>query len=151
MVVGIIIDGNRRWAKLYGLTTKKGHTRGVERVYEIVEHARGKIDHLYVYLLAWHNWQRDPKELAHLVKLIAPVIHRYANDQFVSLQIGHPTRAIGQPIDLVIRTGGHRRLSGFFPEESRNARLIVLKKFWPDFTTDDFDKCLNRFQLTNKS
>lgn len=45
-------------------------------------------------------------------------------------------------IDLVIRTSGEQRLSGFFPWQTSNAEIIVSEKLWPDFTDADFAEAL---------
>lgn len=45
-------------------------------------------------------------------------------------------------IDLVIRTSGEQRLSGFFPWQTSNAEIIVSEKLWPDFTEHDFAEAL---------
>ena len=42
-------------------------------------------------------------------------------------------------VDLVIRTSGEQRLSGFLPWEATYAELHFCKKLWPDFTGEDLD------------
>ena len=138
MIVGIISDGNRRWAKERGMTSKEGHTIGISHLEEIIEQVLPEVEHLYVYLLAWHNWGRDVTELLNLFDLYPPLVHKYHNNPKITFQLGHPPRKIGKPIGVIIRTGGGKRLSGFFPEESKNAKLVVLDKYWPDFTIEDF-------------
>lgn len=41
-------------------------------------------------------------------------------------------------IDLVIRTSGEQRLSGFFPWQTSRAEIYLSRKLWPDFTAADF-------------
>lgn len=144
MIVGIIPDGNRRWAKERGMSSEAGHVFGIRHLERIMEYALTvpEIEHLYVYLLAWHNWERGVEELLNLFKLYPPLVHKYCNHPKVTLQLGHPPREIGPNIDIVIRTGGHRRLSGFFPEESKGAELVVSEKYWPDFTIEDFHEAI---------
>lgn len=49
----------------------------------------------------------------------------------------------GQPDpDLIIRTSGEQRLSGFLPWQSIYAELYFAEVFWPDFTPKEFDKAL---------
>lgn len=49
----------------------------------------------------------------------------------------------GQPNpDLIIRTGGEKRLSGFFPWQSVYAELYFTDVLWPDFTAQEFEKAL---------
>jgi len=57
-----------------------------------------------------------------------------------------PTGFLPKPfIDLVIRTGGERRLSNFFPLESIYAELYFLDKYWPDFSREDFQEALRYY------
>ncbi len=52
----------------------------------------------------------------------------------------------GQPApDLIIRTGGDRRLSNFLPFQSAYAELMFVDKKWPEFLEKDFNNCLNDF------
>ena len=48
-------------------------------------------------------------------------------------------------IDLVIRTSGELRLSGFLPWQSAHAELFVSPKLWPAFTERDLDRALEHF------
>jgi short-chain Z-isoprenyl diphosphate synthase len=45
-------------------------------------------------------------------------------------------------IDLVIRTSGEHRISGFFPWQSQGAEIYVSDKLWPAFTEEDLDAAL---------
>lgn len=45
-------------------------------------------------------------------------------------------------IDLVIRWGNMRRLSGMLPVQSVYADFYVVEKLWPDYSDQDFDKAL---------
>ena len=48
-------------------------------------------------------------------------------------------------IDLVIRTSGEQRLSGFFPWQVAHAEVHVSPKLWPDFGEADFDEALAHY------
>jgi len=48
-------------------------------------------------------------------------------------------------IDLVIRTSGELRLSGFFPWQTAGTEIYISPKFWPDFTSADFTTALRYF------
>ena len=48
-------------------------------------------------------------------------------------------------IDLVLRSGGEQRISGFFPTKIMYAELFFLKKLWPDVTLDDIKLILDEF------
>lgn len=47
--------------------------------------------------------------------------------------------------DLVIRTGGEQRISGFMLWQSQYAELVFEKKYLPDYTDLDFEKTVNEF------
>lgn len=49
-------------------------------------------------------------------------------------------------IDLVIRTSGEQRISGFFPWQSQHAEIHVSKKMWPAFTEQDLDLAISDYQ-----
>jgi undecaprenyl diphosphate synthase len=49
-------------------------------------------------------------------------------------------------VDLVIRTGGERRLSDFLLWESAYAELVFLDRLWPDFTAADLAAALTEFR-----
>lgn len=69
--VGIILDGNRRWAKAQGKTTLEGHTAGLENIEGIVLHARDRgIQHVAIYAFSTENWKRSEEEVSHLMGLI---------------------------------------------------------------------------------
>jgi undecaprenyl diphosphate synthase len=50
-------------------------------------------------------------------------------------------------IDLIIRWGGRRRLSGFLPIQSIYSDFYVLDDYWPDFKVDHLDRALEWYQL----
>lgn len=49
-------------------------------------------------------------------------------------------------MDMVIRWGGHTRLSGFLPIQSVYADFFVLDNYWPSFKEEDFIKALEWYQ-----
>lgn len=69
--IGIIMDGNGRWAKARGLSRAEGHRRGVEHAKKIIEAARQLgIKVLTLYAFSSENWQRPPDEVNLLMKLV---------------------------------------------------------------------------------
>lgn len=48
--------------------------------------------------------------------------------------------------DLIIRTGGHQRLSGYLPWQSTYSELYFTKTFWPAFTEEELDKAIGWFE-----
>ena len=50
-----------------------------------------------------------------------------------------------QDVDLIIRTGGEQRMSGFMMWQGAYAEYIFVDKYLPDFTPDDFEKCIEEY------
>ena len=53
--------------------------------------------------------------------------------------------------DILIRTGGHQRLSNFLLWQSAYTELFFLKKLWPDFNSSDLIKIVNKFKKTKRN
>ena len=53
-------------------------------------------------------------------------------------------------IDLLIRTGGDNRISNFLLFQIAYAEIMFINKYWPDFTTNDYKKCLNNFTKVSR-
>jgi undecaprenyl diphosphate synthase len=69
--VGVIMDGNGRWAQLRGLPRAEGHRVGAERAKEIIElSAEIGIKCLNLYAFSTENWQRPPSEVSMLMRLL---------------------------------------------------------------------------------
>ncbi len=69
--VGIIMDGNGRWAKQRGLPRIEGHRRGVETVRTIIDAARElNIKYLTLYAFSVENWNRPGEEVSALMGLL---------------------------------------------------------------------------------
>lgn len=68
--IGIILDGNGRWAKAHGLPRALGHKKGCETLEQIVEDcARLGIAYLTVYGFSTENWKRSSEEVSALMQL----------------------------------------------------------------------------------
>ncbi len=69
--LGIIIDGNRRWAREKGLPEFEGHRRGRKKVKEVVRWSKKRgIKILTVYAFSTENWKRSKKEVDFLMRLL---------------------------------------------------------------------------------
>jgi len=69
--VGIIMDGNGRWARLRGLPREHGHEQGADSVRTVVRAARKLgIDALTLFAFSTQNWDRPPEEVFHLMQLL---------------------------------------------------------------------------------
>ena len=70
--VGIIMDGNGRWAKNRNMPRTFGHKEGTKRVIEIVEAAyKINIKSLTLYAFSTENWKRPEEEISKLMDLLA--------------------------------------------------------------------------------
>jgi undecaprenyl diphosphate synthase len=209
--IGIILDGNRRWAKEKGLPTLEGHRAGVETLKEAVRAAGEKgIGHVAVFAFSTENWQREPAEVAYLMELFMEMAGKHAGElaregartRFVGqrerfspelqksmdaverdtanngkitlwiclsyggrAEIVEAARAVaaeGGEIteeslrahfwsaqmpdpDIIIRTGGEKRLSGFLLWQSAYSELFFIDKHWPDFAKEDLEAVLNEY------
>lgn len=221
--IGIILDGNRRFAKRLMLQPWKGHEWGAEKVRELLRWCKGTgVKYLTLYSLSIQNYISRPKEEmkyllgifekefneiakksheAHENKVRVKVIGRtnilprslqsaiakaeestknYKN-YFLNLAIAyggqeeitdaiigiakkvsagtikpeqinedlirHSLYTNGAPYpDMIIRTGGEKRLSNFLLWQSAYSELFFVDKMWPDFTKDDFLSAIEEFK-----
>lgn len=213
--IGIIMDGNRRWAKLNNLSSLEGHRRGLDRLKETARWVRDRgVKHLAVYAFSTENWNRDETEVSYLLKLfrtameelftdlaeddirirfvgerarfddnIAKAMSRVEekssqNDKltlWVCLSYGGRSEivsasnlasregviteetlaehlwTVGMPDpDIVIRTGGEKRLSGFLTWQSIYSELFFVDNYWPDFSESILDSVLNEYTQRNR-
>ena len=213
--VGIIMDGNGRWAQARGLPRSAGHEHGAKAVHRTVEAAcRFGVGTLTLYAFSMDNWQRPGTEVSVLMQLferyldeqgdrcsaerirlsligrrdrLTPALRARAEDveqatsrgdrmhlrlaidysardaiwaaaeamlrhgrasreQFsAAVRSGRGEADDAPDVDLVIRTGGERRLSDFLLWESAYAELWFTDRAWPDFTGDDLQRALDDF------
>lgn len=69
--IAIILDGNRRWAKSKGLSSKEGHKAGSENVKKITKFANKLgIKYLTLYAFSTENWKRTEEEVKGLLFLL---------------------------------------------------------------------------------
>ncbi|MCJ7792989.1 MAG: polyprenyl diphosphate synthase [Candidatus Marinimicrobia bacterium] len=74
--IGIIMDGNRRWAAKKGLTADQGHEAGVKALVAIVEHCLDLgVETLTIYALSTENWRkRARKEVQGIFNLLVKAV-----------------------------------------------------------------------------
>ena len=221
--IGIIMDGNGRWAIRNSLKISEGHKKGVGVVRDIVEEAvkRG-IQSLTLYAFSSENWQRPKREINAIKRLVIEAINEQVPelkekkvklkffghlDDFgekiqnkiffaenetcfeeVKLNLNVALGYGGQQdivdivykvskevssrrlnlkditketinsyssvpvdeIDLLIRTGGDKRISNFLLYQIAYAEIMFIEKFWPDFTKKDFVNCLDNFKNVSR-
>lgn len=69
--LGLILDGNRRWAKERGLRPFEGHRRGYLRLKKVALAAFEKgIQYVSAYTFSTENWNRSAEEVAYLMDLL---------------------------------------------------------------------------------
>jgi undecaprenyl diphosphate synthase len=69
--VGIIMDGNGRWARVRGLRREEGHTKGADAVRTVVRASRKLgLKALTLFAFSSQNWDRPPEEVFHLMQLL---------------------------------------------------------------------------------
>ncbi len=79
--VGIIVDGNGRWAKERGLSRLKGHDAGFDNLRELVKyiHKRG-IKYLSLYVFSTENFNRPKEEVDHLMDIFVMMCKKYRQE-----------------------------------------------------------------------
>lgn len=215
--VGIIMDGNRRWAKEQGMASMKGHSAGLRKVKEILRHAFSQnVGTIILYAFSTENWNRSKEEVGYLMELFAGAlmrefeelsregIHvRFVGDlgqlpeklriaakkveedsrldskKTLAVAVSYGGRAeiiaatnqllqegkkevteqefdaalwsagVQEP-DLIIRTGGEKRLSNFLTWQSVYSELFFTDTKWPAFTADEFDTILAEFSTRER-
>lgn len=81
LCVGVIMDGNRRWAKERGLSTARGHEAGYETLKNIVRWAKTEgVGTLIAYAFSTENWNRSSLEVNLLMKLFERALTEIRND-----------------------------------------------------------------------
>lgn len=69
--IGYIVDGNRRWAKQYGLPAYEGHLAGYNAIKDIaVATFDAGIEYMSAYVFSTENWKRSQDEVGKLMKLV---------------------------------------------------------------------------------
>lgn len=222
MHIGLIPDGNRRWAKKHSLSTEQLMEHWFKNMFEktllkftstnigqlLTEYSELKdVTELSLYVLSVDNLNRKDKSyetvynflnkltnaiqtnqstltLAHTLKLnVIGQLHllpKYiqtkithlttkvftgnhftinlalAYDPIKDMQlltnpiIRNPNPRNQSPIDLVIRTSGEQRSSGFFPYHTLYSEWYYSQKLFPDFTLDDLAKAVKDFNKRNR-
>lgn len=79
--LGLILDGNRRFARASGLETELGHEFGAEKAHEVLSWCLELgIPSATIWVLSTDNSSRDPKELNHLMHLLGKEARQLAVD-----------------------------------------------------------------------
>lgn len=212
--LGLILDGNRRWARAKRLPTLEGHRQGAEALKIVALAAFGRgVECVSVYAFSTENWKRTDEEVGYLMTLLLKAIEKHLQtfhaagirivvlgtreglDQKVLNALnkveartadntkgtlalclnygGHQeivdamkslanqgvkaeditpevvVSALYHPevpaIDLLVRTSGEHRTSGFMLYRSDYAELYFTDVLWPDFDEEELDKALQEY------
>lgn len=211
--VGIIMDGNGRWAQKRNLPRTAGHKEGLETAKKIIScAAEAGVKYVTLYTFSTENWKRTEEEVGFLMGLITR--HLRAEYQFYK-EHGIRIRHIGDTsrlpatvqkemidaeaetanfdkmtvvlainyggrdeliramkklaskiavedireqdisavfdvpelpdADIIIRTGGEKRLSNFLLWQTAYSELFFSDTLWPDFSNEEFLSILREF------
>ena len=214
--LGIIADGNRRWAKSKGLPTIEGHKKGLEVIEELTKAAdKAGIPFISFYVFSTENWGRSVDEVSYIMKLAETRILKYAEkmaknnirlfilgsknkvspkliscmekaekitegctgttvcfcfnyggEQEIADAANIAMEADGEitpetirrhlyhpevpDIDMVVRTSGEERISGFMLWRAAYAELMFLKKYFPEMGAGDIKVILEEYNHRNR-
>ncbi|MBR4373411.1 MAG: di-trans,poly-cis-decaprenylcistransferase [Treponema sp.] len=217
--IGIIMDGNGRWAKQRGLPRTAGHKEGLTSAKKIVAAAAALgVKYITLYTFSTENWKRAQEEVGYLMGLIRS--HLRAEFEFYKkngIRIEHIGDLNGIPkdvrdeiikaksdtanftgttcvlainygsrdeivrcmkkivasgksaeeitedfvsksldvenlpaVDLMIRTGGEKRLSNFLLWQCAYAEFVFTNTLWPDYNESEFFSDIAQFQKRNR-
>ncbi len=221
--IGIIMDGNRRWAREKKLPVKLGHKTGADTLEKIAKYANKiGIKYMTVFAFSTENWKRSEEEVGILMTLLQEYIEKFTrtadlenikvnvigdikrlsqnlqesiqncvkrteNNTGLILNIAFnyggraeivkATKEIAEDVkqgrikvediteetieahlymvgmpdpDLMIRTSGEVRTSGFLLWELAYTEFLFLEKYWPDFTEEDLDVAIEEYKHRNR-
>lgn len=199
--IGVIPDGNRRWAVTRGLAKEQGYALGIDpglALFHLCQQAGVK--ELTFYGFTTDNVKRPAEQRTGFIQACIQAVELLSKEDATLLVVGNSDspvfpdalrpfttrqrfgkggvkvnflvnygwewdlgslrtdgssrkQVIGQlrsfdvsRIDLIIRWGGRRRLSGFLPVQSVYADFYVVDAYWPDFTPEHFIQALAWYQ-----
>ena len=94
--VGVIMDGNGRWAKLRGLPRSKGHIEGAKTFRKIGEYAGNLgIRHISFYAFSTENWSRPQEEVEAIMALFGEYLHEAIDRLDENIEKGIRLRFLG--------------------------------------------------------
>ncbi|MEV7973271.1 isoprenyl transferase [Cellulomonas sp. NPDC089187] len=77
--IGVILDGNRRWARELGESTATGHRRGADRIADVLAWSEEVgVEVVTLWMLSTDNLSRDPEELTPLLGIIEDAVRELA-------------------------------------------------------------------------
>src|SRR5690625_4697756 len=86
--VGLMLDGNRRWARSAGLETAQGHQAGADRIADLLGWCEDVgIERVTLWMLSTDNLRREEREVADLLEIIAATVAKLATTRRWRLQL----------------------------------------------------------------
>jgi short-chain Z-isoprenyl diphosphate synthase len=86
--IGIIVDGNRRWAKEKTIETKIGHQAGADKILEFLKWCEvAEVKIVTIWLLSTDNFKRSAEELEELLKIIANLVEELRQTKRWSVKV----------------------------------------------------------------
>ena len=96
--VGYIVDGNRRWAKTHGLSSREGHYAGKEKIRDVlIATCDAGVQYVSAYVFSTENWHRSGPEVKYLMDLIVQAL---TDDLHVFIEKNIRVRVAGTRIRL---------------------------------------------------
>ena len=84
-------------------------------------------------------------------KIASSVSAKQIKIEDINEKVIHDTSSVPvEDIDLLIRTGGDKRISNFLLYQIAYAEIMFVDKYWPDFNRKDFLKCIDNFKKINR-
>ena len=125
--VGLILDGNGRWANQRGLPRTAGHAAGEAALFDTVDGAiEVGIGWLTAYTFSTENWDRDPEEVEFLMWFNEDLLTRRRNDLN---EKGVRMRFIGDLDDSRVPDRNRRHMAEAAQLTARNDRLNLVFAF----------------------
>lgn len=79
--IGLILDGNRRWAKANGMSVAQGHRRGYQNLKTVTRAAlKYGVRYVSAYVFSTENWQRDQQEVRDIMNIMRWVLKHEVKD-----------------------------------------------------------------------
>lgn len=108
--IGIILDGNRRFAKKLMLKPWQGHELGAKKLEKVLDWCKEyDIQELTLYILSIENFNRPKKEFDYLMKLFRETFTKYSEDQRlitegIRIKFGGKTHLLPEDVQTAIKT-----------------------------------------------
>lgn len=105
--LGLILDGNRRWAKSHGVTAAEGHKAGYNNLKVIAKAAFDMgVEYVSAYVFSTENWQRDRTEVADIMGILSWVLKhevKQFNKEGIRLRVIGSKSTVSKTILTAIR------------------------------------------------